>query len=83
MTKMNTLKMTPGNVFNLQEFEQSEIKLKQRSFEAFTGTSFGTIDADLLLTWTNNFELRFRFHCASCLVYSFARGVWQGGSSEF
>ena len=40
MTKMNTFKMTAGNVFNLQDFEQNKIKFKQRSFEDFIGTSF-------------------------------------------
>ena len=33
MTKMNTLEMTAGNVFNLQNFEQNKIRSKQRSFE--------------------------------------------------
>ena len=51
MTKMNTLEMTAGNVFNLQDFEQNKIKSKQRSFEDFIGTSFVLIDADLLLIW--------------------------------
>ena len=68
MTKMNTLEMTAGNVFHLQEFEQNKIKSKQRSFEDFIGTSFVLIDADLLLIWMNNFQLCFCFHLASCLV---------------
>ena len=55
MTKMNTLEMTAGNVFNLQDFEQNKIKFKQRSFEDFIVTFSGLIDADLLLIWTNNF----------------------------
>ena len=67
MAKMNTLEMTAGNVFNLQDFEQNKIKFKQRSFENFIGTYFVLINADLLLTWMNNFQLRFRFHLASCL----------------
>ena len=33
MTKMNTLEMTAGNVFNLLDFEQNKIKSKQRSLE--------------------------------------------------
>ena len=49
MTKMNSLEMMAGNVFNLQDFEQNKIKFKQRSFEDFIGTSFVLIDADLLL----------------------------------
>ena len=49
MTKMDTLEMTAGNVFNLHDFESNKIKLKQRSFEDFIGTSFVLIDADLLL----------------------------------
>ena len=68
MTKMNTLKMMAGNVFNLQNFEQNKIKSNQRSFEDFIGTSFVLIDADLLLIWMNNFQLCFRFHLASCPV---------------
>ena len=48
MTKTNTLEMTAGNVFNLQNFEQNKIKFKQRSFENFIGTSSGLIDADFV-----------------------------------
>ena len=29
MTKMNTLEMMAGNVFNLQDFEENKIKFKQ------------------------------------------------------
>ena len=68
MTKMNTLQMMAGNVFNLQDFEQNEVKFKQRSFEDFIGTSFVSIHADLLLIWMNNFQLCFHFHLASCPV---------------
>ena len=68
MTKMNTLEMMAGNVFNLQYFEENKIKLKQRSFEDFIGTSFVLIDADLLLIWMNNFQLCFHFHLALCPV---------------
>ena len=68
MTKMNALEMTAGNAFNLQHFEQNKIKFEQRSFEDFVGTSFGLIDAGLLLIWMNNFQLCFRFCCVSCLV---------------
>ena len=70
MTKMNTLEITAGNVFNLQGFEQNKIKSKQRSFEDFIGTSFVLIDADLLLIWMNKFQLCFHFHVASCPVLS-------------
>ena len=38
MTKMNTLEMTGGDVFNLQGFEQNQIKFKQIGFEDFIGT---------------------------------------------
>ena len=68
MTKTNTLEMTAGYVFNLQDFEQNKIKFKQRSFEDFIGTSSGLIDADLLLIWMNNFQRCFRFPRASCPV---------------
>ena len=70
MMKMNTLEMTAENVFNLQYFEQNKIKLKQRSFEDFIGTSIVFIDAGLLLIWMNNFQLCFCFHLASCPVLS-------------
>ena len=69
MTKMNTLEMTAGNVFDLQDCEQNNIKFEQRSFEDFIGTSFVLINADLLLIWINNFQLCFRFHLASCPVF--------------
>ena len=47
MTKMNTLEMTAGNIFNLQDFEQNKNKFKQRSVEDFIGTAFVLIDADM------------------------------------
>ena len=68
MTKMNTLKMTAGNVFNLQDFEQNKIEFKQRSVENFIGTSFVLIDTDLLLIWMNKFQLWFCFCCELCPV---------------
>ena len=60
--------MMAGNVFNWQDFEQNKVKSKQTSFEDFIGTSFVLIDADLLLTWMNKFQLRFRFRHELCLV---------------
>ena len=68
MTKLNTLEMTAGNVFNLQDFEQNKIKFKQRSFDDFIGTSFVLIDADLLLIWMNKFQVWFRFRREFCPV---------------
>ena len=68
MTMMNTLEMTAGNVFNLQDFEQNKIKLKQRSFEDSIGISFVLIDADLLLICMNKFQLWFRFRRELCPV---------------
>ena len=68
MTKMNTLEMMAGNVFNLQHFEQNKIKFKQRSVEDFIGTSFVLIDADLLLIWMNKFQLWFCFRHELCPV---------------
>ena len=41
--------MENGNVINLQDFEQNEIPLKQRSFEDSIDTFFSLFDADLLL----------------------------------
>ena len=58
--------MTAVNVFTSQDFEQNKIKLKQRSFENFIGTSFVLTDVDLLLIWINNFQLCFRLNLASC-----------------
>ena len=68
MTKMNTLEMMAGNVFNLQDFEQNKIKFKQTSIEDFIGTSFVLIDADLLLIWMSKFQLWFHFHHEFCSV---------------
>ena len=68
MTKMNTLEMTAGNVFNLQDFEQNKIKFKRRNAEDFIGISFVLIDADLLLIWMNKFQLWFRFCRELCGV---------------
>ena len=33
MMRVSMLAVESGNVFNLQDFEQNEIKFKQRSFE--------------------------------------------------
>ena len=71
MTKMNTLEMTAGNVFNLQNFEQDnfeQIKFEQKSFDDFIGKSFVLVDADLLLIRMNKFQLCFCFHLGSCPV---------------
>ena len=68
MTKMNTLEMTAGNVFNLQDFEQNKVKLKQRSSEDFIGTSFVLTDADLFLILMNKFQLWFGFCREMCSV---------------
>ena len=74
--KASTLAMESGNVFNLQDFEQNEIPLKQRSFDTF----FNLLDADLLLIWMNNFRHVFRFRSVlPSLVHranNFARGVY-------
>ena len=47
---------------------KTKLKFKQISFEDFIGTSFGSVDAVLLLIWINNFQLCFRFRRASCPV---------------
>ena len=65
---MNTLEMTAGKIFNLQDFEQNKIKFKQRNVEDFIGTSFVLIDANLLLIWMNKFQLWFRFRSELCPV---------------
>ena len=69
--------MESGNVFNLQDFEQNDIPLKQRSFEDSINAFFSLFDDDLLLIWMNNFQHGFRFlpslaHRAN----NFARGVY-------
>ena len=64
--RASTLVMESGNVFNLQDFEQNEIPLKQRSFEDSVDTFFSLFDTDLLLIWMNNFRHLFRFLSASC-----------------
>ena len=45
--------MESGNVFNLKDFEQNEIPLKQRSFEDSIDTFFSLFDADLLIRMNN------------------------------
>ena len=55
-TRVSTLAMESGNVFSLQDFEQNEIKFKQRGFKDSIGTFFSLFDADLLLTWMNTFR---------------------------
>ena len=60
--------MENGNVINLQDFEQNEIPLKQRSFEDSIDTFLSLFDADLLLIWMNKFWNGFRFRSASCPV---------------
>ena len=68
MTRVSMLAMESGNVFNLQDFEQNEIPLKQRSFEDPFNTFLSLFDTDLLMIWMNNFRHAFRFHSASCPV---------------
>ena len=66
--RASTLAMESGNVFNLQDFEQNEIPLKQRSFEDSIDTCLSLFDADLLLIWMNNFWHGFSFRSTSCPV---------------
>ena len=68
MTRVSTLAMERGNVFNLQDFEQNEIPFKQRSFEDSIDTFFSLFDADLLLIWMNTLRHGFRIRLASCPV---------------
>ena len=68
-TKVSTLAMESGNVFNLEDFEQNEVPFKQKSFEDSIDTFFSLLDADLLLIWMNNFRHGFRFRSASCPVF--------------
>ena len=67
-SRVSTLAMESGNVFNLQEFEQNKIPFKQRSFEDSIGIFLSLFDADLLLIWMNTFQHGFRFRQASCPV---------------
>ena len=68
MTRVSTLAMESEECFNLQEFEQNKIPLKQRSFEDSIDTFLSLFDADLLLIWMNTFWHGFRFRHASCPV---------------
>ena len=68
MTRVSTLAMESGNVFNLQEFEQNKIPFKQRSFEDSIDTFLNLFDADLLLIWMNTFQQGFCFRHVSCPV---------------
>ena len=68
MMRASMLAMESGNVFNLQDFEQNKIPLKQRNFEDSIDTFFSLFDADLLLIRMNNFRHGFRFHSMSCPV---------------
>ena len=47
--RVSTLAMESMNIFNLQDFEQTKIPFKQRSFEDSIDTFFSLFDADLLL----------------------------------
>ena len=67
-TRVSTLAMENGNVINLQDFEQNEIPLKQRSFEDSIDTFLSLFDADLLMIWMNKFRHGFHFRSASCPV---------------
>ena len=67
-TRVSTLAMESGNAFNLQEFEQNRILLKQRSFEDSIDTFLSLFDADLLLISMNTFRHGFHFRHASCPV---------------
>ena len=78
MTKVSTLAMESGNVFNLQDFEQNEVPFKQRSFEDSIDTFFSLFDADLLLIWMNKFWHGFRFRSASCPVLHIVLIISQG-----
>ena len=60
-TRVSTLAMESGNVFNLQDFEENEIALKQRSFEDSIDRFFSLFDSDLLLTRMNSFRHGFCF----------------------
>ena len=67
-TRVSTLAMESGNVFNLQDFEQNKIPFKQRSFEDSIDTFFSLFDTDLLLIWMNTFRHGFRFRRVSCPI---------------
>ena len=73
--------MESGNVFNLQDFEQNKIPLKQRSFEGSIDTFFSLFDVDLLLIWINKFRHGFHFRSASCPVLHIVLIISQGECS--
>ena len=70
--------MESGNVVNLQDFEQNEIKLKQKSFKDSIGTFFSLFDADLLLIWMNTFQHGFCFPRASYPILPIMLIISQG-----
>ena len=79
-SRVSTLAMESGNVFNLQEFEQNKIPFKQRSFEDSIDTFLSLFDADLLLIWMNTSAW---FQLPSCVLpgldhraNNFVRGVY-------
>ena len=62
-TRVSTLAIESGNVFNLQDFERNKFPV---SFEDSIDTFFSLFDIDLLLIWMNTFRHGFRFRHASC-----------------
>ena len=77
--RASTLAMESGNVFNLQDFEQNEIPLKQRSFEDSVDTFLAYLTLICLLIWMNNFQHLFRFLSASCQALYIVLVISRGG----
>ena len=76
--RISALAMESGNVFNLQDFEENETKLKQRRFKDSIGTLFRLFDADLLLIWINiysDFIIKCFFHLVTDKILLNARGL--------
>ena len=62
---------------------KTKLNSNKKAFEDFIDTSFGLIDADLLLIWMNNFQLCFRFRRAFCLVLPAVLIISQGSSVHY
>ena len=79
--------MESGNVFNLQEFEQNKIPLKQRSFEDSIDTFLSLFDADFVADMDEYFSAWFLL--PSCVLpglaqhaNNFVRGVHVSSESK-
>ena len=86
-TRVSTVAMESGNVFNLQDFEKNKIPFKQRSFEDSIDTFLSLFDAGLLLIMDEYFSAWFPLppYILPSLAHranNFGRGVYKFGEFE-